>query len=110
MASAYISSRYAERISTVLVQHPDIDLGVQKIGEDTEPDVLAKSGVILIGRKPEFAERESLAGYLAGDQRYHKHLINARLLSSEECLVAAAALCQADTAFVAGLIRAADDA
>jgi hypothetical protein len=111
MASgSFISSRHADRISAILLQHPDIDPQVPRIAENTDADLLARLGITLLGRKAEFPEREALAASLAADQRYYRHLIDVRLLSPEECLTAAATLSQVDTAFVPGLVRAADDA
>src|SRR5689334_23351275 len=111
MASGSLtSSRHADRISAILHQHPDVDLQLPRNGENIDADMLARSGVILLGRKAEFPEREALSASLAADQRYYRHLIDVLLLSAEECLTAAATLCQVDTAFVAGLVRAADNA
>jgi hypothetical protein len=110
LTPSYVSSRYAERISAVLVQHRDVESGMQTIADDTDPDVLARFGVLLLARKPEFDERETLAAFLAADQRYYRHLIDVRLLSPDECMLAATTLCRADTAFIVGLIHAADNA
>src|SRR5687768_16753029 len=108
--ASYISGRHTERITAILAQNTDVDLGFPNLGENADADAVARSGVILLGRKPDFTDRDGLAVSLAGDQRYYRHLIDARLLSPNEALAAAATLCRVDTAFVAGLIRAADDA
>jgi hypothetical protein len=108
--SSSVSSRHAERINAVLLQHVDASIGLPSAPEDADRDVIARSGVILLGRKPEFPEREMMGMLLAADQRYYRHLIEPELLSAEHCYIAAATLCHADTAFVVGLIRAADDA
>jgi hypothetical protein len=110
MVASYASNRHADRISAILLQHRDADIGIPKIGENMDPDILARSCVVLLARKAELPEREALAVSLAADQRYYRYLIDARLLSPAECLTAAGTLCGVDTAFVPCLIRAADDA
>jgi hypothetical protein len=110
---SYASNRHttavAERLRAVLANHPDLEIGLEDPASDADLPTLAKAGLILLARKPEFEGRDGFASSLALDQRYHYHLINPKLLSLDETTEAAQAMSKADTSFLAGLLRAADE-
>jgi HEAT repeat protein len=97
----------AERIIAILAKHADADAGNAGAWDDAGPDTLAKSALVLLATKPDLPERDSLAASLAAEQRYYGYLIDVDLLSLDQSVSAAAALCRADQGFLAGLFRTA---